>query len=206
MSDLPSTKDFASPQAAPPRLYRLSVEKYNQMAQLGVLTKVDRIELIEGLMVEKIKKSAHHLTTTWMIQRALRDAFPEGWLVVTDSPVILARSELEPDVMLLRGRVEDYFGRKPNPADVALVVEVSDSSYADDRARLVLYSEAAVPVYWIANIPAGRIEVYSDPARIGDSFGYLSRRDHGRDDKISLDIKGQAVVWLAVRNLLAPPE
>ena len=104
--------------------------------------------------------------------------------------------------MVLRGTIDDYASRKPTPADLALLVEVADSSLADDRSRAQLFAEAGIPIYWIANIPERKIEVDSDPA--GNE--YRSRKDHGAADEIPLVIDGREVARLPVRDLLPPPE
>ncbi len=188
--------------SASSRVYRFSVAQYEKMINAGVLTKQDKVELIEGLLVKKMTKNSHHLTTTWQIDRHLGARMPEGWITVTEWPILLARSEPEPDVMLLRGSIADYADRKPGPGQVALLVEVADSSLDDDRARAPLFAEAGIPTYWIANIPDRRIEVYSDPA----GAEYRSRQDFGLDAEVPLILDGQTVARLLVRDLLPPRE
>ena len=139
----------------------------------GILSKNDKLELIEGILVEKMTKGSDHLATTWLLEEFVRPALPPGYFLVSESPIRLLRSEPEPDLMVLRGRASHYIGRKPTPGDVALVVEVSDSSLAEDRARAPLFAEAGIPAYWVVNIPDRRIEVYSDPA--GHSFVLAAR-------------------------------
>lgn len=187
------------------RLYRLSVEQYDQLARAGVLTKKDRVELIEGLLVEKMTKNERHLTTTWMIQHLLNRGLPPGWFAVTESPIRLARSEPEPDVLVLRGRIQDYQAGKPRPEHLALVVEVADSSYLDDASRRRLYAEAGIPFYWIAHIPADRIEVYSDPTGLDPQPDYRTRHDYGRGDEIPVILDGRDVFRLRVEELLPAP-
>jgi Uma2 family endonuclease len=190
----------------PLRLYRLSVAQYDEMARLGVLKKSDRVELIDGFMVEKKVKNERHVTTTWLLHLAFSRALAPGWFAVTESPIVLARSEPEPDVMIVRGRIQDYFRRKPAPGDVSLLVEVSDTTYLEDRARAAYYAESGITDYWIANIREQRIEVYSDPTGPAEAPEYRTRLDHGRDDTVPLIVEAQVVARLAVRDLLAPLE
>ena len=182
-------------------LYRISVAQYDQMARVGVLTKADRVELIDGLLLEKMTKNERHLAATCLIHRKFDRQLPEGWFAVMEFPVALSRSEPEPDVMVMRGDIPDYFKRKPTAADVLLVVEVSDSSYADDRAMRHYYAESGISTYWIANIPARRIEVYTDPK----DDDYQTRRDHGWDDHVEFTLEGWTL-RLAVSDLMSPPE
>lgn len=187
------------------RLYRLSVEQYQQMARAGILTENDRIELIEGLLVWKMTKYERYIATTRLIVRACERILPDGWLVAKEDPIVTARSEPEPDVAILRGTIEDYFHRKPGGGDIALIVEVAESSYADDRRKRAIYAEAGIPHYWIANLNADRIEAYSDPTGPDPSPDYRSRHDYGPGESIPLVIEGREVARLAVNDLLAPP-
>lgn len=210
--DAPITVDQDSTErllalGASDRLYRLSVEQYQKMAQVGILTKDDRIELIEGLLVEKVPRSHRQIVTTWLIQNTFRQRLPDGYFTVKGDPIILARSELEPDVAILRGAIEDYFQRKPVGNDTTLVAEVAESSRPGEHRnrRRTLYAEAGIPRYWIANLNADRIEAYSDPTGPDPSPDYRTRHDYGPDDSIPLIIEGREVARLAVNTLLAPP-
>lgn len=205
----------SSPDATPPphrihpslfgdRLYRLSVEQYHRMAQAGALTEDDRVELIEGLLVRKMTKCERHISTTKLIVRAVEKVLPGGWHVAKEDPIVTARSEPEPDVAVLRGAIEDYFHRKPGPADVGLIVEVAESSYSDDVRKRVIYAEAGIPCYWIANLGADRVEVYTDPTGPDPAPDYRNRRDFGPGESVPLVLEGREVAQLAVDSLLAP--
>lgn len=175
----------APPPPPEPRSYRLTA---------------DRVELIEGLLVEKRTENDPHISATLMIREAPGSAWPAGRLLAQDIPVRLARSEPEPNFMVMRGRPTDDLGRKPTPPDVALRIEVSDSRRADDRPRAPLFAEAGIPTYGIANIPDRRIEVDTDPA----GTAYRSRTDYGPDAEVPVVLDRQAVARLAVRDLLPP--
>ncbi len=179
--------------------YRLSVQQYHQLAESGVLGKNDRVELIDGILVEKMTKNELHVATTWLIDTVLTKRLPDGWFAATESPVVLARSEPEPDVLVVRGKVSDYFRRKPSPTDLALVVEVADTSYSDDLARCRLYAEAGIVCYWIANIRERRIEVYTEPS----GAVYKARHEFALHESIPLRIDDLQTIDLAVRDLLA---
>lgn len=206
MSTVTEEPPVAEIAATPSRLHRLSVAQYDEMARVGILTKYDRVELIEGYLVDKMTKHEPHVTTTWLIDRALGRVLADGWFAVTESPIVLARSEPEPDVLIVRGDILDYARRKPRPADVGLIVEVSDSSYAEDRALRRIYAEAGLSNYWIANIPAGRIEVYTDPDQAGLASDYRIRVDIPRGQVVALLLDGREVAQLAVDDLLCPAE
>ena len=129
---------------------------------------------------------------------------PAGWHVAKEDPVVIQPySEPEPDLSVVRGAIRDYLKRKPEPRDVALLVEVSDSSYAYDRSKkLAIYAAAAFAIYWILNLPERRLEVYSDPTGPSEAPEYRHRQDYGPDDAVPLVIDGREVGRIAVRDLL----
>ncbi len=201
----PALTPIPAPAVSSNRLYRLSVEQYNEMIRHGILTKNDRIELLEGLLVNKMGKNPPHFTTTMQIWHALMRSVPDTWLVTKEDPLVLSRSEPEPDVAVIKGRIEDFYQRKPSAQDVALLIEVSHASYPDDRNKRRIYAEAGIPIYWIVHLSARRFEVYTDPTGPDASPDYRNRREYGVNDEVPVILEGQEIARLAVRDLL-PPE
>src|SRR5439155_21803197 len=109
-------------------IWRLSVEQYHEMARAGILTKDDRVELLEGWLVAKMTKHPPHVIATGLIHDALRVIVPDGWYVSKEDPVTTLDSEPEPDLAVIRGTRRDYRDHHPGPLDVVLVVEVADTS------------------------------------------------------------------------------
>jgi Uma2 family endonuclease len=187
------------------RLYRLSVDQYHAMAEAGILGTHDRIELIEGLLVNKMTKHDPHILATELTQGVLSRTLPAGWYVSMQNPITIADadSEPEPDAKVVRGVPRDYRGRRVVGTDVALVIEISDSSLRDDQTtKKALYALASIPFYWIINLVANRLEVYSDPTGPDPSPDYRRRSDHGPDDVVPLILDGQEVARISVRDLL----
>ena len=113
------------------------------------------------------------------------------------------RSEPEPDVSVVRGDIRDYEDRHPGPEDVALVVEVTRSSVAKDRALARVYGSGGIPVYWIVNIPRRRLEVYERPGpQQGRGMRYPAPKILREPDTVSLEIDGREVGQIAVADLL----
>jgi Uma2 family endonuclease len=112
------------------------------------------------------------------------------------------RSEPEPDLAVVRGASLDYEDRHPEPAEVALVVEVAESSLTSDREIMgQIYAAAGIPVYWIVNL-RGRsrfVEVYTRPTR---TRSYRSRNDYRPGQDLPLKIEGNEVGRIAVADLL----
>jgi Uma2 family endonuclease len=145
--------------------YRWTIEEYEALVKADILTH-DRVELIEGLLVEKMVKKPDHSTGSEGTWRAIHALLPPGWHVRIEKPVRIPSrdSEPEPDVSVVRGSHRDYRSRDPDPADVALVVEVARSSLPADRALAVTYGAAPIPAYWIVNVTDRQIEVYTNPS------------------------------------------
>lgn len=194
----------AAPQAAPEdRTYRLSVDQYSKMARMGILTEQDRVELLEGVLASKMTKNPPHILAARKTLRALLGVLPPGWFVAKDDPIETLTSVPEPDFTVVRGTPEDYASRVTSPRDLALVIEVSDSGlHVDQTLMKVLYAAAAIPIYWIVNIPDGRLEVYSDPTGPSERPDFHARRDYGPDDEVPLVIDGQEIARIVVRSLL----
>jgi Uma2 family endonuclease len=187
------------------RLYRLTVEQYHAMGEAGILGSQDRVELIEGLIVNKMGKGQPHIIVTEILARMLYRIVPDGWFPSMQNPVTIAEtnSEPEPDVKIVRGDILDYLNRRVTPGDLVLAVEVSDSSVnIDQTTKKMLYARAGIPVYWLINLPAWRIEVYSDPTGPDPSPDYRRRTDHGLEDVVPLILDGQEVARIAVKDLI----
>lgn len=145
--------------------YRIPVKTYEAMVASGVFTKHDRLELIEGILVKKMTKGRQHSAGSEKSHRVIDRALPAGWHARVEKPVRIPRRDSmpEPDISVARGEPDDYLNLDPGPEDVALVVEVSDSSVAADRALASTYGAAPIPAYWIVNVVDRQIEVYAKP-------------------------------------------
>src|SRR5262249_57321027 len=104
--------------------------------------------------VAKTTQHPPHATADDLCGEALQRVIPPGWHQRSGKPIRLPvqNSIPEPDRCVARGTIRDYSRRHPEPADIALVVEVADSSLPDDRKLTQLYGAAGIPVYWIVNL------------------------------------------------------
>jgi len=179
---------------------RLTVDQYDQMVENGILPETNRFELIEGRIVEKDVKNPAHSTASDLVRRTVERILPGGWFVRQEQPVRIPnrRSEPEPDVSVVRGVIKDYATRHPGSEDVALVVEVTRSSVAKDRALARVYGGGGIPAYWIVNVPRRRLEVYEGPT----GGRYPAPTILSETDTVSLIIAGQDVGQFSVADLL----
>ena len=154
--------------------HRFSVADYYKMAEAGVLRPDARVELLEGRIVDMSPIGPMHggililLTEhfTSAIRRERWSISVQGALRVDDF------SEPQPDLLILKPGPDNYRRRHPTPEDVLLLIEVSDSSLAQDRSiKLPIYGRAGVLEVWIINLVEEVIEVYREP----NFSGYSSR-------------------------------
>jgi Uma2 family endonuclease len=184
-------------------IYRLSVAQYHTMAECAILTTEDRVELIHGWLVPKMTKRPPHAISTGLVHDVLSQILLGQWHVRTQEPITLDDSEPEPDGALVRGVRRDYLASHPGPADAALVIEVADTSLQYDRTvKRPLYAAARIPVYWIINLEGSQIEVYTHPSGPVGQADYAMLEIFGAADEVPIEIAGQEVARIAVRNLL----
>jgi Uma2 family endonuclease len=183
--------------------WRLSLEQFHEMVRRGIISEDDPVEFLDGLLIEKMTISPAHRRATHRVQAALRKAIPQSHYVGSPSPVTLFNSEPEPDVVVVRGSDDDYRDRHPGPGDVALVVEVADSSLRRDRGfKKVIYAKAAIAVYWIVNLIDRRVEVYSEPTGANEAANYGAHTDFAETDHLPLVLDGHSVANIAAKDLL----
>jgi Uma2 family endonuclease len=147
-----------------PRLRRWTLEEYERMVDAGFLTTQDKVQLIEGEIVEMTPQNSPHMTTVTKVFRLLERAASDNQYVRIQGPLALKPdSEPEPDVAVVTGSPDDNWDAHPTTA--LLVIEVADSSLAFDRTRNArVYARAGIPEYWIINVEERCIEVHRDPA------------------------------------------
>lgn len=183
-----------------PDLYRMTVEEYERLAAAGIL-KDPRVELIDGYLVRKVTKKPDHVLAVEGVRDALLALNLRGWRVLVQDPVRIPDfDEPEPDIAVARGSRRDYQGRHPGPADLALVVEVADSSLSIDRGpKLAAYAHGGIPCYWVVNLVEGHVEVFTRPDPSGR---YLERRLFRAEETIPLSLDGRDAGQIAVGEIL----
>jgi Uma2 family endonuclease len=185
-------------------LYRLDVEQYLKMIGAGVFREGDHVELLGGILVDKMTKYERHNFAVEGLAEALRGLLPSDWAVREEKSVVLGdRWRPEPDVAVVLGPRVRYRSESPRAEDILMLAEVADSSYRVDRgAKWRRYASCGVPSYWIVNIDAATIEIHGDPAGEGRSAEYRESRSFGPDDEIPVTIDGREVGRVAAREIL----
>jgi Uma2 family endonuclease len=144
-----------------------TVDDYYRMAEAGILHEDDRVELINGEIVEMVPIGSHHASVVMRLNYHLSRLVPgEQAMLSVQGPVRLNKvSEPQPDIVLLRPRADFYGEGHPTASDILLLIEVADSSLdADREVKLPLYAEVGVVECWIVDLKAQRVEVYRSPS------------------------------------------
>jgi Uma2 family endonuclease len=191
----------ASPEGEP--IYRVSIEQYHEMVARGILTHDDPVELLEGLLARKMRKTPRHVVVLELTAAELRRMVPVGWYEDMQHPITFETSEPEPDVAVIRGKTRDYYDRHPGPADVALVIEVADGTLLRDLGiKRRIYARGAIPIYWVIDVDARRVEVFTQPSGTAENALYSAAKTYGESDVLPVMIDGREVGQIALRDIL----
>jgi len=184
-------------------ILRLSVEQYHAMIKAGILADDDPVELLEGWLVFKMPKNPPHRVATRLVRTALENILPPGWYVDSREPITLQNSEPEPDIVVVRGDTRQYLDRHPGAEDVAIVIEVSDTTLGRDRTiKKRTYARAGIPVYWIVNLVEAQVEVYDRPSGDSEHPDYGQMLIYGRSTVLPIAIAGVTIGAIDVDALL----
>lgn len=198
------TKALPLPASAPPRsVHRFTIQEYERLTKIGFFNPGDRSELIDGWLVDKMAHNAQHAGAVDVANDAIAALLPGDWTTRSQLPVRLPGNNApEPDVAVVPAPKQQYMARHPTEKDVALVVEIADTSLDEDRRlKVPQYAKAKIAVYWIVNLVDRCVEVYTQP-RGGKNPTYRQRTDYGPDDAVPVVIGGKQVGTIVVKDLL----
>ncbi|MGD8700478.1 MAG: Uma2 family endonuclease [Gemmatimonadales bacterium] len=157
---------------------RFTVEEYQRMVEAGILREDDRVELVDGRIVEMTPIGERHAACVRRLTNLLAERARGRAIVDVQDPVYLDRWSLpQPDVTLLRPRA-DFYTAHPRPEDLLLVIEVADTSLRYDRdEKLPRYAAAGIPEAWLVDLAGDRIDVHREPGPDGYSRVQIVARD-----------------------------
>lgn len=176
--------------------HRFSRTQYDRMVDAGVFGTDDRLELLDGEIIDMAPQKCRHATAVTLVADALRAIFGPGFTVRVQLPINLDdRSAPEPDVAVVPGKPRDY--RDAHPTRALLICEVADTTLAYDRGRkLAAYARAGIAEYWILDLTGETLEACRRP----ESGGYTDRRVMPADGQVTpLAVSAQNIL---VRELL----
>lgn len=145
--------------------HRLTVEEYHRMGEAGILGPQDRVELIEGEIIDMPPIGSNHAGTVNYLNQVLFAALQENAIISPQNPIILNdRNEPEPDIVLLKPRKDFYRQSHPTPNDVLLIIEVADTSLRyDSEIKIPLYARYGIPEVWIVDLENNQLTKYLSP-------------------------------------------
>jgi Uma2 family endonuclease len=144
---------------------RWTVDEYHRMVAAGILTAGDRVELLDGQIIEMVPQEPPHASTTSSFGNDFVVLFAGKAWVRQQLPITIApNSEPEPDIAVVKIDSKRYRDRHPIPEDVYLLIEVADSTLNYDRTRKVkAYAKAKIPEYWIVDVNQRQLLVFREP-------------------------------------------
>lgn len=179
------------------RVFKFSVDQYHQLGESGVLSPDDRVELLEGWIVEKMNQKTAHGFVVGFLTQWLGDRLGSGWIARCQLPITLDRSEPEPDIAVVRGSHSDYRNRHPSGSDCRLVIEVADTSVPGDRAKAKIYASTDIEEYWLVNLVENQLERMRTPQ--GASYNDLTILKSSATVKLTI---GETIVSLPLNEIL----
>jgi len=162
-------------------LKQWTVEDYHRMLRAGILSSEDRVELLEGQIVEMVPQNPPQASRIDDGGDYLK-VNPNGYVPVLelDNGTLAPGSEPEPDFAIVRPDPNRYRDRHPGPQDILLLIEVADATLTRDRSyKAVIYAKAGIPEYWIIDLPQRQMIVLHDPQ--GET--YQKEQILGADDQ-----------------------
>lgn len=145
-------------------LHRFRTEDYLQMIETGVIGPADKVELIDGIIVNMSPAGSRHNHVLTRLAVLLAPLFNRALPSVQGTLVVGEDQVFDPDFMLLRIKPGGYKDALPRPADVMLLIEAAEASLRRDRqVKLPIYAEAGIADYWIADVEQESLTVCRDP-------------------------------------------
>ena len=165
-------------------LAKWSVDDYHRMIEAKILTSDDRVELLEGQILQMSPQQPPHAATTQRASDYLRNLLTGKATIRVQLPITLRpNSEPEPDVAVVRIDADEYQESHPKPDDIFLLVEVADTTlYTDHKQKASAYAKAGVADYWVLNVSKRQVHVFREP----DSENYQQKTLLNEDAVLSL--------------------
>ncbi len=181
-------------------IHKISVKNYEKMIDIGIFDEDDRVELLDGVIIEMSPKKTKHANINDEAAEFLITTFIGRAVVRNQNPIVLDDySEPEPDIVMARPPRRNYLETHPNAEDILLVIEVSDTTIAKDRRKAFNYARAGIVQYLLFNLNTDEIEDYREPA----ADGYRFKQTH--DKNANFNLVAFPEVEIRVADLL-PPE
>jgi len=145
---------------------KFTVDEYYRMAEVGIIGPEDRVELIDGQIIQMSPPGIRHVAASHRATTLFTEALGRRVIVSVQNPLRLDRfNEPQPDIIILKPQPDFYASRNSGPEDASLVIEISDTSLSYDRkVKIPHYAAKSIPEVWIEDLKHDVLLVYRDPA------------------------------------------
>lgn len=167
---------------------KFNVDEYHKMAKTGILTPEDRVELIQGTIIAMSPIGKKHAAIVNRLNHFFYQKLGDQIIISVQNFIRLDDySEPQPDLVLLKYRSDFYETKVPQPEDIQLLIEVSDSTIKyDQEIKLPLYAKSQISEVWIVNLGQKTLEVYRQPQ--DKKYGYHNKNVQAIAPKAFSDI------------------
>lgn len=167
-----------------PQIRLITVENYDKMVEVGIYDENDRIELLNGVILNMGPKNDPHCSATDRAMKHFILSLSDRVIVRNQNPIVIDNlSEPEPDIVLAAPDEMEYSTRTPTPADILLIMEVSDTTVSFDRkVKGAAYAKAGIIQYVLLNLKRRELEDYREPSE----DGYRSKQTYSAEQSFSL--------------------
>lgn len=173
---------------------RWTVDGYLSIIKAGILNELDATELLDGTIIPKMPSNKPHDAAVSFVQDYFTERYFGQYTLRSERAIRLTEDSMpEPDYVVAVYREDKYKDRWPAPADILLLIEISDSTLSIDRnAKQFLYAAAGIQEYWIINLPNQQIECYLDPDR--NDRKYRQKATYGKGELVQSPFAGPVAV------------
>jgi Uma2 family endonuclease len=195
----PPAETISSPVERP---YLFSVDDFYRMVDLDFFPDDVRVGLWEGQVYEEMGKKHPHSLSWAKLNSALGQILPRGWSLWAECSIAISLNKAPmPDMLILRGDLDDFEDRRPVAADVSLMIELADTSLRiDTGTKLEAYAKAGIPAYWVFNLREDVIYVYTDPIPAEGRFRSMTTIDP--DGSLPFVLDGVPVAMIPASRVL----
>jgi Uma2 family endonuclease len=162
----------------------ITVAEYDRMTELGFFDNGEKVELLNGEIIEIMAKGTKHAIFNDLVADILNEKLGKNVYLRNQNPITLDDfSEPEPDIVLAKPPRGNYLEKHPTPEDIYLVMEISDTTLHQDReTKSLIYARSGITQYLLLNVNEQTIEDYRDP----NFDGYEFKKTHRIGDKFNL--------------------
>jgi Uma2 family endonuclease len=180
-------------------LRRFTAEEFLRMIDTGIIKEEDRVELVDGEVLIMVPQGPEHGALGDELHQRLSEAYRDTRAFIRDQkPLRCGEYGLpEPDLAVIRGEPRDYLETHPVAADALLVVEIAKTSQERDRMKATDYARGEVPVYWLLDLEARTLDVYTAPDPSGRWRTVVSLDESGEVSLPELQVSWRVASLLA---------